>query len=137
MKTLGNVLWFIFGGVWLALGYAVAGVVMVCLVVTIPFGLASWRLATYALWPFGRTVVQNPKAGTASTLGNILWFLLAGLWLAIGHVVSGVLLCLTSIGIPFGIVSFRLAGLALSPLGKQIVRSGQVLPAGTHLVVRA
>lgn len=124
MKTIGNVLWFLLAGIWLALGYAIAAFVMTILVVTAPFGIASWRLATYVIWPFGKTVVKSPRAGAASTLGNILWFFLAGLWIALGHIVSGLLLCLTVIGIPFGIVAFRLSVLALAPLGKEVVRSG-------------
>jgi uncharacterized membrane protein YccF (DUF307 family) len=136
MKTLGNILWFFLAGFWLAAGYALAALIMTVLVITAPFGIASWRLATYVIWPFGRSVVTNPSAGAASMLGNILWFFLAGLWIAIGHFISGLLLCLTIIGIPFGIVSFRLAGLALNPLGKQIVRNGQV-PAGYRLAASA
>ena len=121
VKTIGNILWFCIAGLPLAIGYAIAAVVMTLLVVTAPFGIASWRLATYVIWPFGRSVVSRPGAGPASTIGNILWFVLAGLWLAIGHVISGVVLFCTIIGIPFGIVSFRLAALALAPLGKDIV----------------
>ena len=121
VKTIGNILWFCIAGLPLALCYAIAAVVMTLLVVTAPFGIASWRLATYVVWPFGRSVVSRPGAGPASTIGNILWFVLAGLWLAIGHVISGVVLLCTIIGIPFGIVSFRLAALALAPLGKDIV----------------
>ena len=109
---------------------------MTLLVVTAPFGIASWRLATYVIWPFGRTVITNPNAGPASTLGNILWFFLAGLWIAIGHLASGVVLCLTIIGIPFGPVSFRLAVLALAPLGKQVGRRDAV-PAGAVVVASA
>jgi uncharacterized membrane protein YccF (DUF307 family) len=136
MKTIGNILWFCLAGLWLALGYAFAAVIMTLLIVTAPFGIASWRLATYVIWPFGRSVVSRPEAGAPSTIGNILWFVLAGLWIAIGHVVTGVLLCLTIIGIPFGIVSFKLAVLALAPLGKDIVRSGQE-PPGAAVVATA
>ena len=124
MKTIGNMLWFILAGVWLAIGYAAFGIVMFILfflVVTIPFGIASFRLANYALWPFGRTVVPDPDAGAGSAIGNILWFILAGIWMAIAQVLAGVLLCITIIGIPFGIASFKMAGLALFPLGKRIV----------------
>ncbi|MCW2665309.1 MAG: yccF [Frankiales bacterium] len=137
MKTIGNLLWFFIAGLGLAFGYAVAALIMVVFVVTIPFGIASWRMATYVIWPFGRTVVQHPTAGAASTIGNILWFFLAGLWLAIGHVVAGIVLCCTIIGIPFGVVSFKMAGLALSPLGKQVVRRGSPLPSGARQVVTA
>lgn len=136
VKTIGNILWFLLAGLWLSIGYAVAAVIMIILVVTAPFGIASWRLARYVIWPFGRSVVSRPDAGAASTIGNILWFVLAGLWIAIEHVIAGVLLCLTIIGIPFGIVSFRMAGLALAPLGKDIVKTGQE-PAGATVVVTA
>lgn len=136
VKTIGNILWLCFAGVWLAFGYAFAAVVMTVLVVTLPFGIASWRLATYVIWPFGRTIITRPQAGAASTLGNILWFCLAGLWIAIGHIISGILLCITIIGIPFGLVSFRLAVLALAPLGKDVVKRGHE-PAGSIIVARA
>lgn len=136
VKTIGNNLWFCVAGLWLSISYAFAAVIMTLLVVTAPFGIASWRLATYVIWPFGRSVVSRPGAGAASTIGNILWFVLAGLWIAIGHVISSVLLCCTIIGISFGIVSFRLAGLALAPLGKDIVKRGQE-PVGVAVVVTA
>ena len=121
MRLIGNILWFILCGLWMAIAYAVAGVVMCILIVTIPFGIASFRIAGYALWPFGRTVVPRADAGAGSCLGNVIWFLLAGFWLAIGQVITGAFLCITIIGIPFGIASFKMAGLALAPLGKEIV----------------
>ena len=121
MRTIGNILWFILCGLWMAIAYAVAGVVMCILIVTIPFGIASFRIAGYALWPFGRTVVVRADAGAGSCLGNILWFVLAGWWLALGHLIAGVLLCITIIGIPFGIVSFGLTRIALAPLGRHVV----------------
>jgi uncharacterized membrane protein YccF (DUF307 family) len=121
MRTLGNILWFLLAGWWLALGYVLAGLVAVVLIVTIPFGIASFRLAGYALWPFGRVVVSKPSAGVGSFVGNVIWFLLSGLWLAIGQILTGILLCLTIIGIPFGIASFKMAVLAIAPLGKEVV----------------
>jgi uncharacterized membrane protein YccF (DUF307 family) len=136
VKTIGNILWFCLAGLWLSIGYAFAAVVMTLLIVTIPFGIASWRLATYVVWPFGRSVVSRPGAGAPSTVGNIMWFVLAGVWIAIEHIIAGVLLCCTIIGIPFGIVSFRLAVLALAPLSKDIVRTGQE-PAGATIVATA
>ncbi|MGZ6820800.1 MAG: YccF domain-containing protein, partial [Blastococcus sp.] len=90
-------------------------------IITIPFGVASFRIAGYAVWPFGRVVVPKPTAGTASFIGNVIWFILAGLWLAIGQILTGIVLCITIIGIPFGIASFKMAGLAIAPLGKEIV----------------
>jgi uncharacterized membrane protein YccF (DUF307 family) len=121
VRTLLNVIWLVLSGFWLALGYAVAGLVMFLLIITIPFGIASFRLAAYVLWPFGRTVVRRPDAGGASTIGNILWFILVGLWMAIAHIVLGIALCLTLIGIPLGLANFKLAAVAIAPLGKDIV----------------
>lgn len=121
MRTLLNVLWLVLSGLWLAVGYVVGGVFMCVLIITIPFGIASFRLAAFVLWPFGRTVVRRPDAGTASSIGNVLWFLLFGLWIAIAHVVLGVLLCVTIIGIPLGLGNFKLAAVAVAPLGKDIV----------------
>src|SRR3954451_21013349 len=122
MRFLLNVIWLVFSGIWMAIGYAVAGVVAFVFVVTIPFGIASFRMANYALWPFGRTVLRRSDAGAASALGNVLWFLLFGWWLALGHVVSGMLLCITVIGIPLGVANFKMIPIALLPLGREIVR---------------
>jgi uncharacterized membrane protein YccF (DUF307 family) len=119
--VLLNLLWVVLSGFWLMLGYVFAGVVMCIFVITIPFGIASFRLAGYVLWPFGRTVARKPTAGLASAIGNLLWFVFAGLWMAIAHVILGLLLCLTIIGIPLGLGNFKLAAVALAPLGKDIV----------------
>ncbi len=121
MRIVLNLLWLILSGIWFFIAYAIAGVVMCILIITIPFGIASFRLAAYVLWPFGRTVVPRPTAGAASTIGNVLWFALIGLWMAIGHLISGVVLCLTIIGIPLGLGNFKLAAVAIAPLGKEIV----------------
>jgi uncharacterized membrane protein YccF (DUF307 family) len=121
VRTLLNVLWFVLSGLWLAVGYALAGVIMCVLIVTIPFGIASFRLAAYVIWPFGRTVLRRNDAGAPSALGNVLWFLLVGWWMALTHIVLGVLLCVTIIGIPLGIGNFKLAAVAIAPLGKEIV----------------
>jgi uncharacterized membrane protein YccF (DUF307 family) len=122
VRTIGNVLWLVLCGFWMAIGYLIAAALLFLTIIGIPFGLASVRLAGYALWPFGRIVVPNPdRVPGVSMLGNVLWFVLAGWWLALGHMLGGLLLCLTIIGIPFGIASFKMAGLALAPLGKRIV----------------
>lgn len=121
MRTLLNLLWLVLSGFWLALGYLLAGALMCVLIITIPFGVASFRLAAYVLWPFGRTVVRRPDAGAASTIGNVVWFVLVGLWMAIAHLLLGVLLCMTVIGIPLGLGNFKLAAVAIAPLGKEIV----------------
>lgn len=135
LRFIANVLWLLLSGLWMAIGFLIAGVIMTILIVTIPFGLASFRIAGYALWPFGRTVVQRADAGTPSVIGNILWFILAGLWLAIGYVISGIAFFITIIGIPFGIASFKLAGLALFPLGKEIVPLDYVPQPGDRVIV--
>lgn len=121
MRTIGNILWFLLAGWWLALYYLLCGLLACVLIVTIPFGIASLRIANYALWPFGRTVVDDPSAGAPSLIGNVVWVLVAGWWLAIGHLVTGFLLCLTIIGIPLGLANFKLIPVSLLPLGKQIV----------------
>lgn len=121
MRLILNLIWLVLSGFWLAVGYVVAGVVCCVLIVTIPWGLASFRIANYALWPFGRTVVDRPDAGAPSLLGNVVWIVVAGIWLAIGHVVTGVLLCVTIIGIPLGVANFKLVPVSLMPLGKEIV----------------
>lgn len=122
MRTLLNIIWLVFAGFWMGMGYLLAGVLLCITIIGIPWGIASFRIAAYAFWPFGYTVVAKPTAGVGSFLGNVIWFLLAGLWLAIGHIVSGVLLCATIIGIPMGIVDFKMVPVSLAPLGKQIVR---------------
>ena len=121
MRTVLNILWLVLSGLWLAIGYIVVGVVLCVFIITIPFGIARFRLAAFVLWPFGRAVVRRPDAGAPSMIGNVLWFLLAGLWMAIAHVVLGIVLCLTIIGIPLGLGNFKLAVVALAPLGKEIV----------------
>jgi uncharacterized membrane protein YccF (DUF307 family) len=121
MRTLLNLIWFVFSGLWLAIGYALAGLVLCILIITIPFGVACFRLSAFVLWPFGRAVVQNPQAGAPSTVANVLWFILVGVWMALSHVLLGVLLCLTIIGIPLGLGNFKLAAVAIAPLGKEIV----------------
>ncbi|MCC6269809.1 MAG: YccF domain-containing protein [Microbacteriaceae bacterium] len=121
MNTILNVLWLVFSGFWLFLGYMFAAAIMCILIVTIPWGIASARIGVYALWPFGKTVVDKPTAGLGSLLGNIIWVVLAGWWIAVEHIVSGVLLCVTIIGIPFGIANFKMVPVALLPIGKVIV----------------
>jgi len=121
MRLLLNVIWFVFAGVWMAIGYAFAAVIMFILIITIPFGVAALRMGIFALWPFGKTVVRRADAGAGSAIGNILWFLLAGWWLMIGHLVTGVLLCLTIIGIPLGLANFKLIPVTLGPFGRDIV----------------
>jgi uncharacterized membrane protein YccF (DUF307 family) len=121
MRLILNVIWLVFGGLLLALGYVLAGIICCILIITIPFGIASFRIASYALWPFGRTTVRSPSAGVASVIGNVIWIIVAGWWLALGHLVSGVAECITIIGIPLGLANFKLIPVSLMPLGVRIV----------------
>src|SRR6516165_9453061 len=127
MRTILNVIWFVLCGLWMAIGYALAGLLcflLFFLVVTIPFGIAAFRIASYVLWPFGRTIVPRRESGVGSLIGNIIWIVLFGWWLAIGHLVTGVLLCLTVIGIPLGLANFKIIPISLVPLGVRIVPAG-------------
>jgi uncharacterized membrane protein YccF (DUF307 family) len=121
MRLLLNIIWFVLAGLWLAIGYAFAALICFILIITIPFGIAALRIAVFALWPFGKTVVKRPDAGLASGIGNVIWFVLCGWWLALGHLISGVLLCLTIIGIPLGLANLKLIPVSLLPLGREIL----------------
>ena len=123
MRLLLNLIWLVFGGLFMALGYAVAALVMLILIITIPFGIAAGRMALFCVWPFGRTLVRRADAGLASTIGNVIWFLLAGWWLALGHIATGIAQCVTIIGIPLGIANFKLIPISLMPLGRRIVEA--------------
>lgn len=125
MKTLLNLIWLVLAGFWLAVGYAVAGIICCVLIVTIPFGIASFRIAAYTLWPFGRTIVDRRSAGAGALIGNLIWIVVAGWWLALGHLTTGIALCLTVIGIPLGVANFKLIPVSLVPLGKHIVPTNQ------------
>ena len=128
MKALLNVIWLVFGGLVLALGYAAAGIICCLLIVTIPWGIASFRIAGYALWPFGRTVVDKPRAGAWSVLGNVVWIVVAGIWLAISHVLTAIAQAVTIIGIPLAIANLKMIPVSLLPLGKEIVPSDARYP---------
>ena len=121
MRTLLNLIWLVLAGFWLAVGYAVAGIICCVLIITIPFGIASFRIAAYTLWPFGRTIVDKRSAGAGALIGNLIWILVAGWWLALGHLTTGIALCLTVVGIPLGVANFKLIPVSLVPLGKTIV----------------
>ncbi|MEU1128493.1 YccF domain-containing protein [Streptomyces sp. NPDC005900] len=125
MKPILNVIWLLLCGFWMFLGYLLAGGLLCVTIIGIPFGLASFRIGRYALWPFGYTTVERRDAGAPSCLGNVLWLVLAGWWLAIGHLVTGFLLCVTIIGIPLGVANFKLIPVSLLPLGREIVRTDQ------------
>jgi uncharacterized membrane protein YccF (DUF307 family) len=121
MRPLLNIIWLVLAGFWMALAYVLAALICFILIITIPFGFAAMRIALFALWPFGRTVVRRSDAGIASGIGNIIWLLLCGWWLALTHLITGIALCLTIIGIPLGLANFKLIPVSLLPLGREIV----------------
>ena len=121
MRAILNVIWLVLCGFWMAIGYALAGLICCVLIITIPFGIASFRIAGYVLWPFGRQIAPRQGAGAGALIGNVIWIVLAGWWLALGHLVSGALLCLTIIGIPLGLANFKIIPISLMPLGVRIV----------------
>ena len=121
MRLLLNIIWFLFAGVWLAILYTFAALICFVLIITIPFGVAALRIGVFALWPFGRTVVRRPGAGVGSGIGNVLWLILCGWWLALGHLLTGIAACLTIIGIPLGLANFKLIPISLLPMGREIV----------------
>lgn len=128
MRTVLNVIWLVLCGLWLALGYALAGVVCCILIVTIPFGIASFRMADFALWPFGRRLVPRPDAGAASAVGNVIWIIVAGWWLALAHLTTAIALAITIIGIPLAWANLKLIPVSLVPLGRMIVDSDRSAP---------
>ena len=129
MRAIGNLLWFILGGVWMGLAWWIAGLLAYVSVVGIPWGKACFVIGQFTFFPFGKEAIsrkelaQKDDIGTGSlgTVGNIIWFIFAGVWLAIGHVSSALLNFITIIGIPFGIQHLKLAGIALAPIGKTVV----------------
>lgn len=132
MRVLLNLIWFLLAGLWMALGYFLAAVICFVLIVTIPFGVVSLRIGVYSLWPFGKTVVRRADAGVASALGNVIWLVLCGWWLALGHLATGLLLCLTIVGIPLGLGSFKMIPISLLPFGREIVSVEQARALGVE-----
>jgi uncharacterized membrane protein YccF (DUF307 family) len=128
MRLILNLIWLILCGWWIAILYFLAGIIAFILIITIPFGIAAWRIAGYALWPFGRSIARRPRAGIGSLIGNIIWVILLGWELALGHLIAGIALCITIIGIPLGLANFKLIPISLLPLGVQIVPSDELYP---------
>jgi uncharacterized membrane protein YccF (DUF307 family) len=137
MRTIGNVLWFVFGGFWMGLGWWLAGIICALSIVGLPWAKACFVIGRFAFLPFGKEAISRAEltgaedvgTGALGMVGNILWFLVAGVWLAIGHVITACACFITIIGIPFGIQHLKLAGLALAPVGKTIVSSEEALSA--------
>jgi uncharacterized membrane protein YccF (DUF307 family) len=130
LRLLLNIIWFVLCGVWMAIGYVLAALICFITIVGIPFGLASLRIASFALWPFGRTLIRRPTAGAPSAIGNVIWLVLCGWWLALGHIVTGLALCITIVGIPLGLANFKLVPVSFLPLGREIVPIDQAGGAG-------
>ena len=122
MRLLGNIIWLVFGGIFIALEYVISSFLLMITIVGIPFGLQTLKLAMLALWPFGTTHVTTENAtGCLSTVMNIIWLFVGGIWIALSHAIFGLLFFVTIIGIPFGKQHFKLASIALSPFGKDVV----------------
>jgi uncharacterized membrane protein YccF (DUF307 family) len=121
VRLILNVIWFVLSGFWMAIGYTLAALICFITIIGIPFGIAALRIALFALWPFGRTLVKRPGAGVASGIGNVIWLIFCGWWLALGHIITGVALCITLIGIPLGLANFKLVPVSLLPLGRDVV----------------
>ena len=121
MRVILNILWLLLSGFWMAIAWLGAALLMFLLIITIPFGIQAVKIATFALWPFGRTLIKRPDAGAPSALGNILWLILAGWWLALGHLVAAVLLAITIIGLPLAAGHIKLVPVSLWPFGREIV----------------
>jgi uncharacterized membrane protein YccF (DUF307 family) len=129
MRTILNVIWVVLCGWWMAILYVLAAVLAFILIITIPFGIAALRIAGYVLWPFGRTIEPRRDAGAGSVIGNVIWIVLLGWELALGHLVAGVALCLTIIGIPLGLANFKIIPISLVPLGVRIVSTDEAYSA--------
>jgi len=124
MSLFGNLIWLLFGGIIIAIEYVIASILLMITIIGIPFGLQTLKLGMMALWPFGQTTINRPgSSGCISTLMNIIWIIVGGIWISLTHLMFGILLSITIIGLPFGMQHFKLAGLALTPFGKEIVNS--------------
>lgn len=134
MRTLLNLIWFVFGGLWLFLEYVLLGIIMFVFIVTIPWGIACFRIASFVIWPFGRTIVDKPGKGVGSFIGNLIWIVLAGIPIVVGHVTTALAQALTIVGIPLALANLKIIPVSLTPLGKEIVPIDSV-PAGTAMVV--
>jgi uncharacterized membrane protein YccF (DUF307 family) len=135
MRTIGNILWLIFAGFWLAITYFIAGLILCVTIIGIPFGIQAFKMAGFALWPFGYTVIEAPNRGVLQVVFNIIWLILFGWAIFIVHIIAGLILCVTIIGIPFGIQAFKLSVLALMPFGRTIVHADSVAGARTIIAV--
>lgn len=122
MSLLGNLIWLIFGGIIIAIEYFIGSIILMITIIGIPFGIQTLKMAALAIWPFGRdTRVHDRASGCLYIIMNIIWLLTGGLWIAATHAIFGLILCITIIGIPFGLQHFKLTAIALNPFGRDIV----------------
>jgi len=124
MRLLGNIIWLLFGGLATGIGWWLAGMLAAITIIGIPFAIAAFRIGTFSFWPFGREIVDRPESEAGKLvimLGNIIWIVLGGIWLALAHLFFALLLAITVIGIPFAVQHLKLAHLSLTPYGKMIV----------------
>ena len=122
MNIIGNIIWLVFGGIVIAIQYFIGSIVLMITIVGIPFGVQTLKMAAMAIWPFGRyTVVHSRASGCLYILMNLIWLLFGGIWIALSHALFGLILCITIIGIPFGLQHFKLTAIALSPFGRDIM----------------
>jgi len=132
MALLGNLIWFLFGGLVMAVGWFLLGLLMFISIIGIPWGRACFMLGSFCLWPFGREIVSRRAVtgkddigtGPWGFVGNVIWFCCGGIWLALGHLASALLCFITIIGIPFGLQHLKLVGASLAPIGKTVVERG-------------
>ena len=136
-RLILNVIWLVLCGWWMAILYFLAGILAFILIITIPFGFAAFRIGGYVLWPFGRTIERRETAGVASLIGNVIWIILLGWELALGHLISGIALCVTIIGIPLGLANFKIIPISLLPLGVRIVPVEGAYPGSAPVAYRA
>lgn len=122
MKIFGNLIWLIFGGIIIAIEYFIGSLALFITIIGVPFGIQTLKMAALAIWPFGRdTRVQSRASGCLYILMNVIWLLCGGIWIALTHAIFGLLLCITIIGIPFGLQHFKLTSVALNPFGRDII----------------
>jgi uncharacterized membrane protein YccF (DUF307 family) len=133
MRLVLNIIWLVLAGFWMAIGYVIAALVMFVLIITIPFGVQALKLAGFALWPFGRSAVKTPNHNAGSTVGNVLWFVLCGWWLALGHIVTAFFQALTIIGLPLALANIKMVGMSLTPFGREVVSNDELqhVPPGS------
>jgi uncharacterized membrane protein YccF (DUF307 family) len=123
MKLLGNILWLVFGGLLIAIEYFIASLILMITIIGIPFGIQTLKLASLAFWPFGKDTELNSRPSGLSTVMNVIWILIGGVWISLSHIILGILLGITIVGIPFAKQHFKLASLALTPFGRTIIQT--------------